>query len=183
MKRPSNTTQRKQPNFRFFLDRNLGAIALPKQLESAGLEIIVHDTVYDRTERDPWIFYNEGKKGNVVLTTDKEFMKSFPHMAAIALGKTTVLYFSSNNWKSEIRGAAFLGAKADIMRALRKPERWPFIASIGMLGTFTIVDEKPRPARKKCDPRDWESYERICEIEGIEPEKHGDTKETDTESA
>jgi predicted nuclease of predicted toxin-antitoxin system len=151
LKRRSNTSRHKRHNHRFFLDRNLGAYELAKQLRNAGLDITVHDDIYARTERDPWIFYEQGKEGFIVVTTDKLFMKSFPHMAAIALGKTTVLYFSNNNWKSRVRGDAFLATLAAIMRALREPRK-PFIASIGMGGTFSIVEEKPRPTRKKCDP-------------------------------
>jgi len=166
----------------------LGAYELAKQLSVTGLDITVHDAIYARTERDPWIFYERGKEGFIVVTTDKLFMKSFPHMAAIALGKTTVLYFSNNNWKSKIRGDAFLAAKAAIMRALSEREIKPFIASIGMGGTFSIIEEKPRPTRKKCDPRDWESYRRVCEAEGIEPEggqneKDSKNNETNAESA
>ncbi len=162
----------------------MGAYELANQLGSAGLDITVHDKIYARTERDPWIFYEQGKKGLIVVTTDKLFTKSFPHMAAIALGKTTVLYFSNNNWKSKIRGDAFLAARAAIKRALRETGKRPFIASIGMGGTFSVVEEKPRPRRKKCDPRDWESYRRVCEAEGISPENEKDTEnEADIESA
>lgn len=146
----------------------MGAYELRNQLESAGFEykIVIHDDIYERTERDPWIFYDRGKNGMIVVTSDKKFTKSFPHMAAIALGKTTVLYFSKNNWRSEFRGRAFLDAKTAIIHALKKePEN--FLACIGMEGSFTIADRHPRPLRKLCDEKDWDSYRRVCESEGI----------------
>jgi hypothetical protein len=130
----------------------------------------VHDEVYSRTERDPWIFYDQGKKDNIVITTDKAFAKFFPHMAAIALGKTTVLYFSKGDWLSGVRGEAFLKAKSKIFHALKRHGSH-FLACIGLTGTFTIVADKPRPSRKSCDALDWESYKRVCDSEGISIEE------------
>jgi len=111
-------------------------------------------------------------------------MKSFPHMAAIALGKTTVLFFSKNNWHSQVRGDAFLAAKSSIIHALKK-QKEHFLACIGMGGSFTIVDKEPRPMRKTCNPQDWESYRRVCESEGIiaeELENEPETQNNDTDS-
>lgn len=143
---------------------------LASQLRNAGLDTTIHDDVYGQTERDPWIFYECGKKGMVVVTSDSTFTKSFPHMAAIALGKTTVFYFSNNNWRSSIRGNAFLAAQNAILHALKKqPEN--FIACIGMSGSFRIIEKKPKPLRKQCDPKDWESYHRVCESEGVSTEE------------
>jgi hypothetical protein len=102
----------------------------------------------------------------IVITSDKSFMKSFPHMAAIALGRTTVLFFSKNNWRSNIRGEAFLIARSRIFHALKKQPS-NFIACVGMGGSFNIIEDKPKPTRKYCDPLDWESYERVCQSEGI----------------
>lgn len=99
-KRRLSTSQReKQPKNRYFLDRNLGSVFLPKQLRQAGLDVTVHDDVYQQTERDPWIFYDRGKLGFVIVTSDTTFMRSFPHMAAISLARTIVLAFSNNNYK------------------------------------------------------------------------------------
>jgi hypothetical protein len=131
------------------------------------------------TERDPWIFYERGKLGFVILTSDKLFMKSFPHMAAIALGKTTVLFFSKNNWRSELRGNAFIEAQSRVMHALKK-QKENFLACIGFGGTFSIVNRNPKPMRKLCDPRDWESYQRVCESEGIIAETPKDSGETES---
>lgn len=139
---------------------------LAAQLRGAGLLISVHDDVYVRTERDPWIFYDRGKQGEIVLTSDKGFMKSFPHMAAIALGNTTVLFFTKNNWLSDVRGKVFLAAKSRIFHALKK-QKENFIGCINMTGSFTIIQKKPTPSRKLCDQRDWESYERVCKSAGI----------------
>ncbi len=135
------------------------------------MDITVHDGVYQPTERDPWIFYDQGKRGLIVVTSDTSFMKSFPHMAAIALARTTVLAFSNNNYKSEIRGNAFLKALTKIENEIKKHRRNRsrkyFIAVIGMKGTFTIKAESPLPERRTCDPKDWESYERVCQHEGV----------------
>ena len=43
------------------------------------MDITVHDGVYQPTERDPWIFYDQGKRGLIVVTSDTSFMKSFPY--------------------------------------------------------------------------------------------------------
>lgn len=134
------------------------------------MDITVHDEVYQQTERDPWIFYDCGKRGFIVITSDTMFMKSFPHMAAIALGKTTVLAFSHNNYKSDVRGKAFILARSQIEKEIaahRKGRRRYFIGIIGMKGTFNIRKESPLPHRKTCDPRDWESYEQVCKTAGV----------------
>jgi predicted nuclease of predicted toxin-antitoxin system len=157
-------------NYRFFIDRNLGSQQLPGRLRGAGISLIVHDDVYTPTERDPWIFYECGKKGLVVLTSDKSFMKSFPHMVAITLGRTTVLAFSNNNFNSKVRSEAFLSASSSIHNALAAHRGVPFIATIGMRGTIEINAVNPRPTRAACERADWESYLRVCRIEGIRPQ-------------
>ena len=149
----------------------MGSVLLPEQLRRAGLDITVHDEIYRQTERDPWIFYDRGKLGFIVVTSDTSFMKSFPHMAAIALAKTTVLAFSNNNYKSVVRGNAFLKAlskiEAEIDKHRRNSQKAYFIAVVGMTGTLTIRAESPLPHRKTCDAKDWESYERVCKSEGV----------------
>jgi hypothetical protein len=149
----------------------LGSVLLPKQLREAGLDITVHDDIYQPTERDPWIFYDRGKRGFIVITSDTAFMKSFPHMAAIALARTTVLAFSHNNYKSDVRGRAFLKAlpkiEKEIVEHQKDPGRKYFVAVVGMAGTLTVRAESPLPHRKTCDAKDWESYERVCQAEGI----------------
>jgi hypothetical protein len=146
----------------------LGSVHLPKQLRDAGLDITIHDDVYHQTERDPWIYYDRGKASMIVVTSDSMFMKSFPHMAAIALARTTVLAFTSNSEKSAVRGAAFLKALPAIYDELkqRKKGRY-FIGIVGMSGTFRIKEERPLPHRKSCDRSDWESYKRVCDAEGV----------------
>jgi predicted nuclease of predicted toxin-antitoxin system len=140
-------------------------------LRSAGLDVTIHDDRYIQTERDPWIFYECGKSGFVVLTSDTDFMKSFPHMAAVAIAKTTVIAFSNNNYKSEVRGNAFLKALPEITAELAKHGRRRrntyFIGVVGMQGTFNVKAEAPLPHRKTCDLKDWQSYERVCATEGV----------------
>ncbi len=135
------------------------------------MDITVHDDVYQPTERDPWIFYDRGKRGFIVVTSDTAFMKSFPHMAAIALARTSVLAFSHNNYKSEVRGRAFLKAlpriEKEVARHQREHKLNYFIAVVGMAGTFTVKAESPMPHRRTCDAKDWESYERVCQAEGV----------------
>jgi hypothetical protein len=132
--------------------------------------------VYLPTERDPLIFYESGKKGLVVITSDTTFRKSFPHMAAVALGCTTIIAFTQNNFKSEIRGNAFITALPKIEQALRKHRKRNFIGVVGMNGSFRVCDESPLPQRKQCDPLDWYSYEDVCRQAGVlafRPEKSG----------
>jgi hypothetical protein len=142
-------------------------------LRAAGLDVTIHDDLYVQTERDPWIFYDRGKEGFVIVTSDTEFMKSFPHMAAIALAQTTVIAFSNNNYKSEVRGNAFLQAlpriTAELARHKRRRTNRYFIAIVGMHGSFTMKAEAPLPHRKTCDQKDWDSYERVCAAEGVLP--------------
>jgi predicted nuclease of predicted toxin-antitoxin system len=170
-KRRSATSRKKkqldrQPSF--LIDRSLGRLQLLLQLHAAGIDVTAGDDVYDETERDPWIFYKCGKEGKIVLTADKDFMRSFPHMAAIALGKTTVIAFTSNNYNSAARGRAFIRAQSRIFRAINDSET-NFIGSVGMDSTFVILERSPFPNRKYCDEKDWNSYERVCKAEGIDP--------------
>jgi predicted nuclease of predicted toxin-antitoxin system len=155
----------------FLLDRSLGRYKLAAQLRAAGMNVIAGDDVYPETERDPWIFYDCGKQGRVVITSDKDFMKSFPHMAAVSLGNTTVIAFTSNNYNSNARGRAFMRARGKVSRALLGSNGIGFIGSVGMEGTFSIVQASPTPNKKYCDERDWKSYERVCASEGVRYEK------------
>lgn len=167
----SSTTRprpRKRRNPRYFLDRNLGRVYFPADLRDAGLDVTAQDdtTEYQQNERDPWLFYRCGKSGFVVVTSDLNICKSFPHMAAIALGRTTVIAFTNNNYNSDVRARAFLKALPEIEDAIYTHRKSYFIGVVGMQGTFRMVREKPLPQRKLCDPRDWDSYERVCAAEG-----------------
>jgi hypothetical protein len=149
----------------------LGSMYLPKQLRAAGLEVIAQDDVkeYQDTERDPWLFYKCGKQGMIAVTSDTKLFRSFPHMAAIALGKTTVIAFTNNNYNSDIRGRAFIKALPQIEKAIRAHRRRKayFVGIVGMQGSFRVAQEKPLPHRILCDPRDWASFERVCAAEGV----------------
>jgi hypothetical protein len=96
-------------------------------------------------------------------------MKSFPHMVAVSLGRTIVIAFTQNNYNSDVRGKAFIKALPQIEDAIAKHRKRSrnFIGIVGMQGTFRVAEEKPFPHRATCDPRDWESYERVCAEEGI----------------
>jgi predicted nuclease of predicted toxin-antitoxin system len=159
----------RQRRFRYFIDRNLGSVFLPAQLKRAGVDVVVHDDVYRQTERDPWIFYECGIKKLVVVTSDTLFRKSFPHIAAVALARTSVVAFTNNNFKSEVRGNAFINALPLIEVALKKHRGKYFIGVIGTNGNFRICEESPMPSRKTCDARDWESYARVCQSAGVLP--------------
>jgi hypothetical protein len=145
-------------------------VELPRRLREAGVSVVVHDDCYTPTERDPWIFYECGKKGLIVLTSDKLFMKSFPHMAAIALGRATVFAFSNNNYNSRVRSDAFIAASFSIENKIVERRGQHFIATIGMHGTCEVNLVNPRPTRKACDVADWESYLRVCKVARIKPE-------------
>jgi hypothetical protein len=169
-KKPSSTSRSgEQPRFRYFVDRNLGSIYLPKQLRDARLDIVVHDDLYIQNERDPWIFYECGMKKLVVITADTLFMKSFPHMAAIALAKTRVIAFANNKRTSDVKGAAFIKARKAVEAALRKHKGSYFIGVVGLPGSFRICAESPLPSRKTCHQADWDSYERVCKSAGVLP--------------
>jgi hypothetical protein len=89
-------------------------------------------------------------------------------MAAVSLGRTTVIAFTQNNYKSEVRGNAFIKARKLIEKALRKHQgKKYFIGVVGMDASFRICDESPLPTRKTCDPKDWDSYEIVCKQEGV----------------
>jgi hypothetical protein len=140
---------------------------LPTQLRGAGIDVVVHDDEFPQNERDPWIFYQCGIQQLVVITSDTAFMKSFPHMAAIALARTSVVAFTNNNYKSAVRGDAFIKARASIERAIKKHKGEYFIGLVGMNGAFSIKAESPLPSRKLCEQSDWESYERVCRRAGV----------------
>ena len=169
-KKRLSITRRRRKNC-YFLDRNLGRVFLPAQLRKAGLDITAQDDTEEfcQTTRDPWMFYMCGKRGMILVTSDLKFHKSFPHMAAVALGKTIIIAFTQNNYNSDVRGRAFLKALPQIEDAIaehRKKHR-NFIGVVGMQGTFRVAQEKPLPHRATCDVRDWESYKRVCAEEGV----------------
>jgi hypothetical protein len=129
--------------------------------------IVVHDDVYVQNERDPWIFYQAGIQRHPVITADKKFTKSFPHMAAIALAKTQVIAFANNKGTGQQKGNALLKARADIEDAVRKHKGRSFIGVVSLKGSFRVCDESPLPSRKTCEPADWESFERVCRTAGV----------------
>ena len=150
------------------MDRNLGAYELKAQLSNAGLNVTAHDEIFGPLERDPWIFYWAGKNDYVLVTADLSFRRLFTHQAAIVLGRTAVFSFTGTTFNSAARGEAFTKAKAKIFRILRK-QPLPFIATVLLSGDVHLASADPRPNRRKVDPRDWESYERVCKAERIEP--------------
>ncbi len=116
------------------------------------------------------MYYQCGKRRHIVVTTDMAFRKSFPHMAAIALGDTTVIAFTTNSYNAQRRAKAFLSAQEEIEKELRRRgrrKRRSFIGIVGIAGTFRVEDERPLPHRKLCDLLDWQSYERVCHAEGV----------------
>jgi hypothetical protein len=127
----------------------------------------VHDDIYVQNERDPWIFYQCGKQNLIVITADTAFMKSFPHMAAIALARTRVIAFANNKRTGDVKGAAFIKAHPAIEKALREHLGSYFVGVVGIPGTFRICAESPLPSRKTCHTADWESYERVCKTAGV----------------
>lgn len=88
-------------------------------------------------------------------------------MAAIALGKTTVITFSQNNHKSEVRGRAIIKARGAIEDSIREHAGKYFIGVVGMNGSFRVCEESPLPTRKSCDQRDWDSYDQVCREERV----------------
>lgn len=168
-KRRLNTLQNEPPEPRFLLDRNLGAYLLKAQLSKAGFSVEAHDDIFGQMERDPWIFYWAGKNDRVMVTADLDFKNLFPHQAGISLGATAVFSFTGKAFDSETRGNAFIKGKAKILRTLKNQPR-PFIATIRSNGEVHLDTANPAPSRRKIDPRDWESYTRVCEAEGIDPE-------------
>ena len=140
----------------------------PKVLREHGFDLVVHDDEYPQIgSYDPWLFYECGKRKLIVITSDKRFMKSFPHMAAIALGRTTVLAFTNNSYESRIRSAAFIKSFPEMYEHLKRMRGKPFIGSVGMSGEFRIVQVNPWPNRVQCDQRDWDSFEDVCRQEGV----------------
>lgn len=134
-KKPSSTTRRRRKNH-YFLDRNLGRKFLPEQLRKAGLQITAQDDTeeFKQAERDPWLFYQCGKRKVILVTSDRDFMKSFPHMAAVSLGNTVIIAFTKNNYNSDVRGCAFIKALQEIEDAIsahRKKKR-NFIGVVGI---------------------------------------------------
>jgi hypothetical protein len=68
-----------------------------------------------------------------------------------------------------VRGHAFIKALELIESAIDNYQKQGknFVGIIGMHGTFRIVEERPLPHRATCDARDWESYKKVCEAEGV----------------
>ena len=140
----------------------------PDALKQHGFDLVVHDDEYPQIgSYDPWLFYECGKRNLVVITSDKRFMESFPHMAALALGRTTVLAFTNNNYKAPARSSAFIKPFPDIYAELKRKRGKPFIGSVGMSGEFRVVDTDPWPNRVLCTDHDWDSFEVVCRREGV----------------
>lgn len=169
-KRRLTTLDNKPPEPKFFLDRNLGAYELKKRLLPYDIDVTAHDEKFGPIERDPWIFYWAGKNDYIMVTADLSFKKLFTHQAAITFGATAVFAFTGTTYNTDIRAAAFLKAWPKLLRILKRQPR-PFIATILRDGNINLDAADPRPSRKHIDPRDWESYERVCRAEGIDSEK------------
>ena len=131
-----------------------------------GLDVVMCDSLSLCGEQDPWVFYTCGKNDHCLITVDKDFVHYFTHMAAIALGKTRVFFFTSGTANMEERGKAFKKAKAKALRIIKKQEA-TFIASIGIDGSVKTVDRRPMPTRKQCTEAHWDSFVRVCRAEGV----------------
>jgi hypothetical protein len=136
-------------------------------VNKAGFEVRTFEQLSLRGEQDPWAFYQCGKNGYVLLTSDKAFLGHFTHMTAIQLGRTAVFAFTSGNENMKLRGKAFVLAKSRILHAIRNNDA-PFVASIGSNGTVTLLDKRPGPMKRLCQPEHWASYVRVCRAEGVE---------------
>lgn len=110
----------------FFVDRSLGRKKVPDTLRDAGVVVQVHDDCFPQRTPDPVWLAEAGRRGWVVLTSDKRIRyRSLERQALLAAG---VQAFVLTSIPGPDMGAIFVAALPKMTALCAAHPGRPFIA-------------------------------------------------------
>lgn len=113
----------------FFIDRCLGSRCIVETLQSAGINIEIHDKHFDKGAQDVDWLPEVGKRGWVVLTKDANIGKHTLERIAVARAQIKMFALASQSLSGSDMAAIFLKAIVSMQEFVREHPA-PFIAKI-----------------------------------------------------
>ena len=113
----------------FFVDRCLGSRCIVETLQSAGINIEIHDEHFDKGAQDVDWLPEVGKRGWVVLTKDANIGKHTLERIAVARAQIKMFALASQSLSGRDMAAIFLKAIVSMQEFVREHPA-PFIAKI-----------------------------------------------------
>ncbi|MFN6518662.1 MAG: hypothetical protein RMY29_029810 [Nostoc sp. CreGUA01] len=117
------------PAITFFIDRCLGSRYIVETLQSAGINIEIHDEHFDKDAQDIDWLPEIGKRGWVVLTKDANIGKNTLERIAVARAQIKMFALASQNLSGKDMAAIFLTAIVSMQEFVRQNPA-PFIAKV-----------------------------------------------------
>ncbi|MBG1267751.1 hypothetical protein [Nostoc sp. WHI] len=113
----------------FFIDRCLGSRCIVETLQSAGINIEIHDKHFDKGAQDVDWLPEVGKRGWVVLTKDANIGKHTLERIAVARAQIKMFALASQSLSGSDMAAIFLKAIVSMQEFVREHPA-PFLAKI-----------------------------------------------------
>lgn len=122
----------------FFVDRCLGAQAVPEALRRAGASVQVHGDHFAADARDEDILALVGKNRWVFLSKDKRIRYRTAELQALAEAQVAAFISTSGNAAGQALGGAFAAALPR-MRQLCRTHTRPLIGTVALSGVVQIL--------------------------------------------
>lgn len=143
-RRSASSGTSKPPDERvFFVDRSLGRHALARRLRDAGLKVEVHDDHFPPDTADEDWLREVGRRGWVVLTTDKRIRSRALERAALLEAKVQTIFLPSKNFRPDEIGIAIAKSVRRFLRFLDANPP-PLLARMGRDGRCEILERRRR---------------------------------------
>ena len=97
----------------------------------------MHDDHFTQNEADPIWLRECGRRGGIVISSDKQLEFASTHREAVKSGNTRVLVLSNNNIPAARWAECLIGHRSQIDRLI-KGHPAPFIARITMAGDINV---------------------------------------------
>ena len=138
-KKPSAVSSREPPKGVFYIDRNLGKIAVPAALRSAGFTAEVHDDHLPPDAPDELWISLCGKQNWIAVTKDKNIRFRTHELSSIKAHKAKIFVLRAKNLTGQSQGELLARhAKRLLNFALAEPG--PFVAGIDRAGKIKKYD-------------------------------------------
>lgn len=138
-KKPSVASSLEPPEGVFYVDRNLGRIAVPSALRDAGFTVEIHDYHLPPDAPDEaWIALC-GQRHWIAITKDKRIRHRTHEIAAIKLHKAKVIVLRAKDVTGQQQGE-ILAQHGRRILAFAAVTKAPFVAGIDRSGTIKQYD-------------------------------------------
>lgn len=138
-KKPSAVSSRESPKGVFYIDRNLGKIAVPAALRAAGFSAEVHDDHLPPDAPDElWISLCGGRNW-IAITKDKNIRFRTHELSSIKTHKAKVFVLRAKNLTGHAQGEV-LARYGDKLLKFAVAEPGPFVAGIDRSGNIKKYD-------------------------------------------